>query len=42
MDIIMSKTLSKDIDLSQSELNEISELISKYLPNTEIGLTVHV
>ncbi len=36
MGIIMSKTLSKDIDLSQNELDEISRLIGKHLPNTEI------
>ncbi len=36
MGITMSKTLSKDIDLSQNELDEISRLIGKHLPNTEI------
>ena len=36
MGIKMSKTLSKDIDLSQNELDELSGLIGKYLPNTEI------
>ena len=36
MGITMSKTLSQDIDLSQNELDELSRLIAKYLPNTEI------